>query len=141
MINKWILFGVVLLLFNALYFLMTRPTDTISHGETVSFGNHLAGSGEIVVFQFTANWCGPCRKARPYVRKLVSQYSNVHYKLIDIVSWESAAARQMRDSFGGRSIPFFVVYNSSGSCLVAGDVHAMTNVVKGYGKLRQAPEA
>jgi len=104
----------------------TANAAVISTGERVFFGDHLEGPDDIVVFQFTADWCGPCQEVKPRMHDLVSQFSNVHYKFIDVVSWETEATEQLWEDFDGDGIPFFVVYDGDGDCLALGsfnDVH------------------
>ena len=113
-----------------------RPLPVVSHGEYVYFGDHLEGPDDIVVFQFTADWCGPCRQIKPHVTKLVNEYDNVHYKFVDVVSWDTAAANQMSEEYGGSGIPFFVVYDGQGDELATGHVDAVSRALSQYAQAR-----
>lgn len=41
------------------------------------FQNKLAGAGnKLVILDFYATWCGPCKEMDPHVRQLVKQYKD-----------------------------------------------------------------
>ncbi|MGA2532566.1 MAG: TIGR03435 family protein [Candidatus Aminicenantales bacterium] len=44
--------------------------------------------GNVVVVEFWATWCGPCRAALPHLNELVSQYKNKPVRFISITSEE-----------------------------------------------------
>ena len=39
---------------------------------------------DYVVIKFTANWCGPCKKMSPEIKKLANKYPDVHFIEIDV---------------------------------------------------------
>jgi len=117
-----ILGSVALALFKPRIAGASAASEYISHGDAVTFGDYLPDEpGHVVLFQFTADWCGPCRMIEPNVAELVEYYGFVERKKIDIVSWDSAAAQQMNDFFDASYIPFFALYNDKGEPLAIGN--------------------
>ena len=57
-----------------------------------------------IIFYFTAEWFGPCKKTRPIVEELNKDLSLVNIKIIDVDS-EMELAKQ----FEIKSVPTFVV--------------------------------
>ena len=76
--------------------------------------------GRLVLFQYTADWCGACTMIEPYVAELVDHYDFLDRKKIDIASWDSPAAQQMNAFFDASSIPYFALYNDQGQPIAIG---------------------
>lgn len=93
---------------------------TVSHGERVRIKNELA-SGKITVFDYYADWCGPCHLLSPKLERLVLEYDNVALRKVDLVDYESEAARQATRDFGLPGLPFTRVFDERGKLL--GQVH------------------
>ena len=62
----------------------------------------LAGAGETVLLEFTADWCGPCRTMEPTIGRLKAQGYPVRKVNID-------QHRQLAARFGVRGVPCFVM--------------------------------
>ncbi len=91
--------------------------STISRGEKVEIKRHIK-PGQVVLFDFYADWCGPCRKITPELEGLARKYpGQVVLKKIDIKNWNSAVAQQ----YGIRSIPHVVLYDQRGKKRVDGN--------------------
>ena len=91
--------------------------ETITHGREVDLEAHLV-PGKLVLFDFYADWCGPCRALEPHLLELADRHADrlaVHK--VDIINWDSAVSRQYRVS----SVPFLVLYGPDGERLAAGD--------------------
>ncbi len=97
--------------------------QVIAQGNTVNLSDHLE-SGRYVIFDFYANWCGPCKRMAPALEGLVRSYpAHVALKKIDIQNWSTPVARQ----HGIRSIPYVVLYDPNGrkvSGVSARNVHS-----------------
>ena len=66
--------------------------------------DQLIASGQPVVIDFFATWCGPCRRVSPIIDELAEKYAGrVNIGKCDVDAEEGLAAR-----FGVRSIPTVV---------------------------------
>ncbi len=91
--------------------------QTITHGREIEIEEHLA-AGKYVLFDFYADWCGPCRALEPQIRELAGRYGDhLSVRKIDIINWDSPVSRQYRLS----SIPYMILYGPDGARIAAGD--------------------
>lgn len=97
----------------------------ISKGERVSLEDYLT-DGYIVIFDFYADWCGPCRALAPKIEQLVNQNNDVLLRKINIVDWRSEVTRQYKINF----VPNVWVYNKKG--VLVGAPTADYNVIVQY---------
>ena len=68
-----------------------------NHDETVKDG--------IVLIDFWAAWCGPCRTFAPVFERASEQHSDIKFAKVDTEDQQDLAAR-----YGVRSIPTLVIY-------------------------------
>jgi thiol-disulfide isomerase/thioredoxin len=88
----------------------SKKAEVISHGKAIELKDHLV-AGKVVVFDFYADWCGPCRMLGPKLEDLVGKYDDVILKKIDIVDWNSAVAKKYSLKF----VPNVWVYDKKGN--------------------------
>jgi thioredoxin 1 len=85
--------------------------ETIAKGEKVELKGHLE-PGKYTIFDFYADWCGPCRALTPQLEALVNRYpDHVALKKIDIVRWGTPVSQQ----YSIRSIPHVKLFNDRGT--------------------------
>lgn len=41
-------------------------------------------SNQLVIVDFTATWCGPCKRIKPILEKLSKEYDNVFFCAVDV---------------------------------------------------------
>jgi len=112
---------------------------TITHGREVDIEGHLV-PGKYVLFDFFADWCGPCRALEPQIRELAGRHADsLAVRKVDIINWESPVSRQYRMS----SIPYMILYGPDGARITAGDagsvMHRLRSALGSSGG-RSAPE-
>ena len=112
---------------------VAADVQTITHGREVDLEAHLV-PGKHVLFDFYADWCGPCRALEPHLLELADRHSDqLAIRKVDIINWDSAVSRQYRVS----SVPYLVLYGPDGSRLAAGDagsvLHSLTAALGGGG--------
>lgn len=84
----------------------------------------------LVVVDFHASWCGPCKKIAPEVEKTAEIYLTTKFVKVDIDDLEDLAAR-----FQIRAVPTFVIIKDSkeikrvtgGNAKVIEDVQSVFN--------------
>jgi thiol-disulfide isomerase/thioredoxin len=89
----------------------------ISHGERVALNEHTV-NGKLTLFDFYADWCGPCRALEPAVARLAESHpEQLAVRKVDISNWNTPVASQ----YGIRSIPHLKLYGPDGRLIVEGD--------------------
>ena len=68
-------------------------TLTNLEGKTVKLSDY---RGKIVVLDFWATWCGPCREALPHMQELVNQYKGSDVEFFFINTQENKKAEETR---------------------------------------------
>lgn len=87
-----------------------KKEQKISTGKKVDIEEYLVDD-YVVIFDFYADWCGPCRAIAPQLEKIVNRYDDVILRKIDIVNWESDVAKQ----YNIKSVPNVWVFDKKGS--------------------------
>ncbi|WCJ21775.1 thioredoxin H-type 7 [Euphorbia peplus] len=62
------------------------------------------GNNKLLVIQFTATWCGPCRFIDPAVKEFAAKYTDVEFIKIDVDKFMMVA-----DRFQANTLPAFVL--------------------------------
>ncbi|TCD64741.1 hypothetical protein EIP91_003663 [Steccherinum ochraceum] len=65
----------------------------------------LINSGKVVVVDFWATWCGPCRVISPIFEKLAAQFPNIEFRKVDV-----DAQDQISQEVGVRAMPTFIAF-------------------------------
>jgi copper chaperone CopZ len=85
---------------------------TASHGEAFELAHHLA-AGKITLFDYYADWCGPCHLLTPKLERLLLKYDDLALRTVDISTWESEAAQQANLP----GLPYVRIYGPQGKLL------------------------
>jgi len=103
----------------------TADVKLISQGREVTLEDHLV-PGKLVVFDFFAEWCAPCRYVTPVLERLAAEHPDrLALRTIDVIDWTSPVARQ----HGLSAIPHLVLFGPDGSRLAEGDAERVLSVL------------
>ena len=104
-----------------------------SSGKNLKLSEH---RGEVVMINFWASWCGPCRQEMPLLNRLHEQYRKAGFTLLGVnVDDQPQAARDMARQLG---VGFPVLFDSDKQVSRRYDVDAMpsTLLIDRAGKVR-----
>lgn len=102
---------------------------TISNGEAVELKDFLV-RGKYTIFDFYAEWCGPCHLLSPKLERLVQKNPNVALRIINISDWESPAAKQATKKYTLPGLPYVRVYGPDGTFIGAVHGNHFNKIVK-----------
>lgn len=92
--------------------------------------------GKVVMLNFWASWCGPCRKEMPLLDDLYQRYSKAGFMFYGInVEQDSAAAKKLLEELGV-SLPVLFDPESKASRLYNIDAMPTTVVIDKSGEIR-----
>ncbi len=77
------------------------PVTEIRDSET--FKQIVSTPNRLIVIDFGASWCGPCKRIAPMFHQLSDTMTNVTFCKVDIDDFEELAQK-----FGVKSVPTFV---------------------------------
>jgi len=95
----------------------------ISDGEPIEFEDHLV-KGKVTLFDFGADWCGPCRIAEKRFREALATDDKLAVRAVVLQgsnpqeSFQTPVAKQRLSNVAG--LPYFVVYNAAGKVVYRG---------------------
>ncbi len=92
--------------------------------------------GEVVLINFWATWCGPCRQEMPELNKLHAQFHNAGFTLLGVnIDDDPGAARELARKLGV-SFPVLLDTDKRVSRLYDVDTMPATLIVDRNGKVR-----
>ncbi|XP_054544978.1 thioredoxin domain-containing protein 8 isoform X1 [Talpa occidentalis] len=67
-----------------------------------------AAGNKLVVVEFSAKWCGPCKRISPLIHAMSQQYQNVMFASIDVDD-----AQELAEMYNIRAIPTFLLFKET----------------------------
>jgi thiol-disulfide isomerase/thioredoxin len=80
-------------------------------GETINLSDF---KGKVVILDFWASWCGPCKLEFPYLIELYNKYSDKDFSVLAVnVDENSSNMSKFLTNFG-KDVPFKIIYDGAG---------------------------
>jgi thiol-disulfide isomerase/thioredoxin len=84
----------------------------VTDGKDVADLKTLLVAGKITVVDFYADWCGPCRDVDKHVKEILARRSDVAYRRLDVVDWDSPLAQHYIKDVP--NLPYVLVFAADG---------------------------
>jgi thioredoxin 1 len=88
----------------------------INGGKKININDHTS-AGKINIFDFYADWCGPCKLFSPKAERLLLTYPNLALRKVDVVEWDSEVSKQLTKDYRMPALPFVLIFNDRGKLL------------------------
>ncbi len=83
--------------------------------------------GDVVLINFWASWCGPCRQEMPLLEELSTKYAPMGYTMLGVnVEEDSSAAKSMLEELG---VSFPILFDNENSVSESYEVIAMPTTI------------
>jgi thioredoxin 1 len=100
-----------------------------THDELMSFSTN--NHSKLIVLDFKASWCGPCKALKPFIEYLQTEYPNVIFQEIDIEDEELAT---ITEKFEIAKVPTLIYIKNGSVChsIIGTNKENIENAVNEY---------
>lgn len=82
-------------------------SSLLGYGSESTVLNDLLKSYSMVVIDFTATWCGPCRAMKPIFKDLAHEFPDILFLVVDVDQCKTICSR-----YGISSMPTFLFFKN-----------------------------
>ena len=100
-----------------------------SYDELITFST--TNSTKLIVLDFKASWCGPCKALKPFIEYLQNEYPTVVFEEIDI---ENEDLSSITDKFDIAKVPNIIYIKNGSVChsIIGTNKENIENAVNEY---------
>lgn len=100
---------------------------TIQYESDLSDFQNLLANNSLVAVDFTASWCGPCKRIAPEFERLSGLYTNWTFRKVDVDE-----AEEITEAYGVSQMPTFIFFKDAQILekLVGADAEALESKLK-----------
>ncbi|KAL2065573.1 hypothetical protein VTL71DRAFT_3243 [Oculimacula yallundae] len=111
--------------------------SSVSIGSSAEFSK-LLSSSTIVIADFYADWCGPCKTIAPTYESLAAKYSKPNKITFTKVNVDNQ--QEIAQKYGVRAMPTFMIFKSGSTIntIRGADVNGLTNAIEAAVKMAGA---
>lgn len=99
-------------------------------GKSIKLSDYL---GKVVVLDFWATWCGPCRASFPKMQELISKYKNEAVEFLFIDTWEKGEPKDIQSKVSkfitDNKYPFNVLFDFNDDIVTQYDIKGIPSKI------------
>jgi len=89
----------------------------VKGGDKIKFEDYLA-TGKLTIFDFYADWCGPCKLFTPKLERLIFEHPDLLSLVqVDVVDWKSQMAKHLTNKYQLPALPFALIFDDQGKLI------------------------